>query len=59
MDYFEFIDRTDLLISGLSTAALDGDDKTFDKLSMLLDEHYEKNADHHTEMLQKRRLFMS
>ena len=54
MTYAQFIEKTDLLISALSTCALTYQDAKFDYFSKKLDRLYAEYPEHHATMVAKR-----
>lgn len=54
MTYLQFIEKTDQLISALSTCALKHQNAKFDYFSAKLDRHYADNPEHRATMIVKR-----
>lgn len=53
MTYLQFIEKTDQIISELSTCALKHQNAKFDYFSDKLDRHYTENPEHRATMIAK------
>ena len=54
MEYHAFIERTDLLLRALSTAALTYQSELFDSIEAKLVAHYDAHPEHHARMMRNR-----
>lgn len=54
MEYYAFIERTDLLLRALSTASLTYQSEQFDRIEAKIVAHYDAHPEHHARMLRNR-----